>query len=100
MIGPLVKGMKLSDKILQRVVHTIFREMKSQNVITFKAKEEQVAARAVEILKKELAREQELDREVDKILDEMERTNPGEVQRYKMFPMVKRRLAKERGVIL
>jgi hypothetical protein len=100
MIGPLVKEMKLSDKILQRIVHTIFREMKSQNVVTFKAKEEQVAIRAVEILKKELAREQELNREVDKILDEMERTNPGEVQRYKMFPMVKRRLAKERGVIL
>jgi hypothetical protein len=34
------------------------------------------------------------------MMDDLERQNPGGFQRFKMFPMLKRRLAKEKGIIL
>lgn len=92
--------MKLSDKALQRLVQYIFRELKTNQTVTFKEKEEKVAARAVEILKDELRKETELDAEVNRMMDDLERQNPGEFQRFKMFPLLKKRLAKEKGIIL
>jgi hypothetical protein len=68
--------------------------------VTFKDKEEKVFARGVALVVQEYEREKELDAEVHKMMDELERQNPGGFQRYKMFPMLKKRLAKEKGIIL
>jgi hypothetical protein len=92
--------MKLNDKVLQRLVQYVFRELKTNQTIIFKEKEEAVAQRAVEILREETRKEMALDQEVNRMMDDLERQNPGEFQRYKMFPMLKKRLAKERGIIL
>lgn len=92
--------MKLNDKQIQRLVTLCFQELKAANVITFKEKEEKVFVRACEIVKQDYIREQELDAEVEKMMDDLERKNPGEFQRYVMFPLLKKRLAKEKKVIL
>ena len=57
-------------------------------------------ARGLEILKEEVQKEVELDKEVHRKLDELEKTNPGEFQRHKMFQLMKAKLAKEKKVIL
>lgn len=92
--------MKVSDKLINRLVHAVFRDLKEQNTITFKEKEEKVIQRACAIIANEYIRESQLDDEVHKMMDNLERQNPGEFQRYKMFPLLKKRLAKERGIIL
>ena len=56
--------------------------------------------RATAIIRGDFQREQELDREVNRMLDELEAQNSGEFQRYRMFPMLKKRLAKEKGITL
>lgn len=102
-IGPgrhLVKGMKLTDKMIQRMVQSVFKELKSVKAIQFKEKEDVVLKRGVEIIKKDLDREIQLDRDVNKMMDDLERQNPGEFQRYKMFPLLKKRLAKEKGIVI
>lgn len=78
----------------------ILRGLRNQKVITFKEKEETVLERATAIIRADFFRESELDKEVNKMMDDLERQNPGEFQRFKMFPMLKRRLAKEKGIIL
>lgn len=75
-------------------------ELKAHNIVTLKDKEEKILRRAEELVKADYARETELDREVEAMMDDLERKNPGEFQRYKMFPLLKKRLAKEKGVIL
>lgn len=90
----------MNDKVLQRLVQYVFRELKSTQTVTFKEKEEKVLQRAVEILRKEMQKESDLDAEVNRMMDELERQNPGEFQRFKMFPLLKKRLAKERKIIL
>ena len=96
----LVKVMRISENQIQRMVHLIFKELKNGNHIHFKAKEEKVFQRAVEIVRGDFAREHELDREVNEMMDNLERENPGSFQRYKMFPMLKKKLAEKKGIIL
>jgi hypothetical protein len=98
--GHLVKDMKVSDKVIHRMVHSVFKALKEQNTVTFKEKEDKVFRRACEIIMNDFNREAQLDVEVNKMMDDLERQNTGEFQRYKMFPMLKKRLAKEKGIIL
>lgn len=92
--------MKPTDKMIQKLVHTILHDLKAQNQIQFKAKEDEVERRALEIVKADFARERELDEEVHRMLDDLERQNPGGFQRYKMFPMIKKKLAEQKGIVL
>ncbi len=96
----LVKAMKISDKQMKRMASAILKGLKEQKVIQFKDKEETVLERATAIIRADFQREAELDQEVNRMMDDLERKNPGEFQRFKMFPMLKKRLAKEKGIIL
>lgn len=96
----LVKAMKVSDKQMKRMADAILRGLKEQKVIQFKEKEETVLERATAVIRADFQREAELDQEVNRMMDDLERKNPGEFQRYKMFPMLKKRLAKEKGIVL
>lgn len=95
-----VKGMKLTEKQIKRLVQYVFKELKEQDLVTFKEKEEKVAIRGAEIIKMNFREEAELDVEVNNMMDDLEKKNPGEFQRYKMFPLLKKRMAKEKGFIL
>jgi len=92
--------MKLTSNQLQGIVEHVFKSWKQKNIVTFKEDEKKVFSRALELLKEEVQKELDLDREVMKKLDELEKTNPGEFQRHKMFQLIKTKLAKERKVIL
>jgi hypothetical protein len=92
--------MKLTSQQLNRIVQLTFEKWKKNNVVTFKADESLCIARAVKALQDDLQKEIDLERDVNKMLDQLEKSNPGEFQRYKMYPMLKRQLAKEKKVIL
>ncbi len=90
----------MTDKQIQRMVKLVFDELKEHNVITFKDKEAVVFDRAMALVKNDFLHEKDLDEEVNKMMDDLERQNPGSFQRYKMFPLLKKRLAKEKGIVL
>lgn len=92
--------MKLSTNQIQQLAEKILEQWKKQNLIDFKVDEKKVLARAVEIIQQDYDRETQLERDVNGMLDALEKSNPGEFQRYKMFPILKTKLAKERKVIL
>jgi hypothetical protein len=96
----VVKAMRLTEKQIDRMVTLILRELKDQNVMTYKAKEQEVHTRAKDIIKGNFRDEAQLDQEVNAMMDDLEQKNPGEFQRYKMFPLLKKRLAKEKGFIV
>lgn len=96
----LVKDMKLSKLHIERLVRKIFDELKAKKLMTCKVPEEKAFRRAVEAIENEFVIEANLDREVHKMLDDLERQNPNQFQRGKMFGMLKTRLAKEKGIIL
>lgn len=92
--------MKLSDKQIRRMVQLVFKEMKAGQVVVFKEKEEKALDRACQVIHGDVQKEVDLDREVHKMMDDLERQNAGEFERYKMFPLLKKRLAKEKGIVL
>jgi hypothetical protein len=92
--------MKLTSNQMQVIVERIFKHWKLKNIVTFKEDEKKVLQRGVELLKGDLQREIDLEKEVHKKIEELERSNPGEFQRHKMFQLMKAKLAKERKVVL
>lgn len=92
--------MRLTKLQINQLVKNVFNELNAKQVAQYKAPEEKVFQRAVAIVEADLQKERELEEEVNRMLDELERTNGGEFQRYKMFGMVKKQLAKEKGVVL
>jgi hypothetical protein len=92
--------MKLTSQQIQVLAEKILAQWKKQNLVVFKDDEKIVLARVIEIIKEDYDREAALDREVNEMLDQLEKSNPGEFQRFKMFPILKQKLAKDRKVIL
>ncbi len=92
--------MKLTPNQIQQLAEKILDHWKKQNLIEFKVDEKKVLARAIAIIQEDYDREMQLDRDVNAMLDQLERTNSGEFERYKMYPILKKKLAKERKLIL
>ena len=92
--------MKLTPAQMEVIVTKVFEAWKKQNIITFKEDEKKVFERAVLAIKNDYQKELDLEKEVNKMLDDLERSQPGSFQRFKMYPMLKQKLAKEKKVIL
>lgn len=92
--------MKLTQLQVETIATKVLNQWKKQNLITFKVDEKKVLARMIDELKKDIQKEQELEIEVNRMLDQLEKSNPGEFQRYKMYPILKKKMAKEKKVIL
>ncbi len=92
--------MKLTPGQMQSLARKVLDHWKKQNLVTFKVDEGVVLNRVLEVMKAEIQKESDLDRDVNNMLDQLERTNAGEFQRYKMYPILKQKLAKEKKVIL
>lgn len=92
--------MKLSNQHLEVIVNKVLKIWKEQNIIQFKVDEKKVYSRMLEALKADLQKEFDLEKDVNKMLDDLERSNSGQFQRFKMYPMLKNKLAKEKKVIL
>jgi hypothetical protein len=92
--------MKISDKQMQRMAKLIIEELKAEKFIQFKSNEQAVLSRAVAIIKKNYNDEKALDQEVNDMMDDLEQQHAGEFQRYKMFPMLKKKIAEQKGFVL
>lgn len=92
--------MKLTPGQMQALAHKVLNHWKKQNLVTFKVDEGVVLNRLMDVMKAEIQKEIDLDRDVNQMLDQLERTNSGEFQRFKMYPILKQKLAKEKKVIL
>jgi hypothetical protein len=92
--------MRLQPPQIDRLVRNILDRLKEKNLIQYKAAEKDVLARAVELVTGDFKREDDLVREVHKMMDDLEKQNPGGFERHKMFPLLKQRLAKQKGIVL
>ena len=98
----LVKSMKLNDKQIRTISQLVFESLKkeTQSPVTMKVEDKVVLEKIQSVIQGNIRDEQDLDREVDKMLDDLERSHGGEFQRYKMFGMVKKKLAEQKGFVL
>jgi hypothetical protein len=92
--------MKLQPTQIERLVQNVIDRLKEKNLIQFKKTEKEVYARAVALVTADLKKEDDLVRDVHAMMDELEKQNPGGFDRRKMFPLLKARLAKQKGIVL
>ncbi|MDZ4676140.1 MAG: DUF507 family protein [Oligoflexia bacterium] len=92
--------MKLHPTQIDRLVHNVIDKLKERELIEFKKSEKEVIARAIELVNLDFKREDDLVQEVHRMMDELEIQNPGGFDRRKMFPMLKQKLAKQKGIVL
>lgn len=92
--------MKLNPNQIQRLAEMILAQWKKQNLLLLKTDEAKVLSRIQSALLADYQREADLEKEVHQMLDQLERTHSGEFQRYKMYPILKQKLAKDKKVIL
>ncbi len=91
--------MRLSQNQIQRIVHHLFREIKSSSTTNIKVTEDIIKATILAVIQTNIEDEAKLDQLVEGMMDQLERQN-ADFQRYKMFPLLKKKLADQRGFIL
>ncbi len=92
--------MKITQKQIESLVEQIIKSWKESHIITFKESELKVRDTAVQHIMKDYQKELELDKEVAAMLDQLERSNSGQFERHKMLPILKKKLAKEKKVVI
>ena len=93
--------MRLRPEEIERIVDRLLAEWKSRKLATFKSPESAIRTRMIDVFTKELRVEDEVHREVEKILSKYEKEfEKGTLDRRKMFQMVKNQLVKEKKAIL
>lgn len=92
--------MKLTSHQMQALADQVLAQWKESKLVHLKASEKDISEKILSVIRAELQKEADLEKEVNVMLDRLERTNPGEFERYKMYPMLKQKLAKDKKVIL
>ena len=76
------------------------KEWEKSNAVNYPKGTEVVKQQVNVILNEELNKEKQLDQQVQVMLDQLEKTHPNNFERYKMYPLLKKKLAEKKGVIL
>lgn len=77
----------------------ILSKLEEKKLAVFKAPQQKIHQGLVETFLENLRQENEIDQQAEQILEENIRESEG-LDRQKMFLMIKRKLAKDRGFIL
>ena len=91
--------MRLSQNQIQRIVQHLLREIKSSETTEVKVDDDVLKSKILDVINKNIEEEAKLDQLVDGMMDQLEKQN-ADFQRYKMFPLLKKKLAEQRGFIL
>ena len=92
--------MRFTDQQIRRMADHLLSALVDRGGATLKAGRGVVLARVEEIIRAELAKEQELDKEVLELMESQLRKAPADIDRQKLFMMIKKKLAEERGIPL
>lgn len=81
------------------MIKRVFEFWKKNNIATVKVDQKVAFERAVEIIKGEYDKERQLEIQAKNMVEQLEKQNP-DIEPHKMYLMIKRKLAEEKGVIL
>ncbi len=93
--------MRLKKEQIQKISTLLLTALKDHKAITFKTSEEKVLTRIAEIITQDLTAEDKLDEEVRQLMQQYERQIiSGQLDRQKVFQMIKKQLVKEKNIVL
>jgi len=93
--------MRITHDRIAMMARAIVQRLVAQRAIAVRDHEPELVARVTALIEGELAQEDRLNQEVRELLKQYQRQiDSGQIDYQRMFTMVKRQLAKERGVII
>ena len=92
--------MKLTQNHIDSLVRRVLLGLEQKKLVTFNKSKEAILARGKEIIMKDLDKEAQLEQEVMRMLDDIEKQQTDQFERHRMFKMLKKKVAEERGIIL
>jgi hypothetical protein len=93
--------MRLRAERIASISHTVAHTLTEQRMVRSRPSSPDLAKQVEQIITEELMQEERLDADAREILKNYEREmEKGEVDSHRMFLMIKRQLAKERGIVL
>ena len=92
--------MKLTTTQIESLVRRVLSGLENKKLITFASDRDKAIFKGREIIAEDYKREAELDAEVERMMDDLERDNTENFQRHRMFNMLKKKVADERGFVL
>ncbi len=93
--------LKWNTHLSRYLSQLLLKEFKRSGTASFNTSEDKLTQEIHHILTQDLNREKALEQEVQALMDEWEK-NPSTAnfERYKMYPLLKKKLAEKKGVIL
>jgi hypothetical protein len=94
--------MRLKDEQIDRLAEKILTDLAESSLITLKKERVTVCSCIKEVLRADMATEEQLERDAEQLLEKTLRAMGGgeEIDRHKMLKMIKIKLAKERNIVL
>ena len=92
--------MKITQNHIDSLVRRVLIELEKQKLVTFNKTKEAVLARGKEIINGDYEKEAELEKEVMRMVDDIEKEQGENFSRHQMFKMLKKKVADERGFVL
>jgi len=93
--------MRLSKDMIKHIADTIASNLESRGLVEYEASRDSISAIIAEAITADMLAEEKLNKDVEKMLAMHEAEIAKEQMDYrKMFELTKRKLAKERGIVL
>lgn len=91
--------MRLREPQIKQLCQKLLLSLRSFQLITLKRSEADVLKRMTEIFASELRKEEGINREVEKIMQQYAAKMGDSFDKEKMFQMIKKQLMKDRGIV-
>ena len=93
--------MRLSKELIKHIAAAIAANLESKNLVKYAVPRDTIAAKINDVIIENMAAEDMLNREVEKLLAAHEaEISKGMMDYRKVFELTKQKLAKERGMVL
>lgn len=93
--------MRLSKELIRSIAEAMAASLEAKKLATFGKPRKDVVARIVEVITADLAAEDRLNKDAEKVLAAYEaEIAKGNLDYRKVFELTKQKLAKERGMVL
>ena len=91
--------MKWNELFSLRISELVLNQLQKEREITLHEEKEPLRNRISLLITKNFEQEKELNQEVQALMDDLEKQGHS-FERYKMFPILKKKLAQKKGFIL
>jgi hypothetical protein len=93
---------RLKKEQIDRLAEKVIADLAEAKLVVFKKERTAVLETIKAVIRDDISKEEELEREAERLLEQTLRAAGGgmDIDRHKMLKMIKQRLAKERNIVL